>query len=196
MVRSANFIKANSRLTVRVPLDVIIKRDECSQAVCNQAIFACIWTLCHIYRKDERLGIEGTVGSINLTQHLRTGTLIIPSMENHPHQTRAPVCTRCVDHWMQEGTEGELVGDWAQVQPPMLLHWWRRLRTVVWRCSLFTDVFTWLPLPGPKGMQSSVTLKAQPSGYTSFYREVIMPPLICPFVEIVFFFFYQNLINI
>lgn len=90
MVRSANFIKDNSRLTVRVPVDVIIKRDECSQAVCNQAIFACIWTLCHIYCEDERLGIEGIAGSINLTQHLRTGTLIIPSMENHPHQTRGP----------------------------------------------------------------------------------------------------------
>lgn len=90
MARSANFIKANSRLTVRVPVDVIIKRDECSQAVCNQAIFACIWTLCHIYCKDERLGIEGVAGGINLTQHLGTGTLIIPSTENHPDQTGGP----------------------------------------------------------------------------------------------------------
>lgn len=87
IVRSANFIKGNSRLTERVPLDVIIKRDEGLQAVCNQAVFACIWTLCHIYCKDERLGMEGIAGSINLTQHLRAGTLIIPSTENHPHQT-------------------------------------------------------------------------------------------------------------
>lgn len=80
-MRSANFIKGNSRLTERVPLDVIIKGDEGLQAVCNQAVFACIWTLCHIYCKDERLGMEGIAGSINLTQHLRAGALIIPSTE-------------------------------------------------------------------------------------------------------------------
>lgn len=91
MVRAANFIKDNSRLTARVPLDVIIKRDERSQAVCNRAIFfARIWALCHFSCKDERLGIEGIASSINLTQHLRTGALIIPSMENHPHQTVGP----------------------------------------------------------------------------------------------------------
>lgn len=73
--------------------------------------FACIWTLCHIYCKDERLGKEGIAGSINLTHHLRVGTLIIPSMENHPHQTQATVCTHGDDHWMQEWTEGELVAD-------------------------------------------------------------------------------------
>lgn len=107
---TANFIKANSHLTERVPLDVIIKRDDGLQAVCNQAVSACIWTLCHIYCKDERLGFEGMAGSINLTQHLRAGTLIITSMENHPHLTRWPhsahmaTVTRC-----RERTEGELV---------------------------------------------------------------------------------------
>lgn len=80
-------LRGNSRLTEKVPLDVIIKRDDGLQAVSNQAVFACIWTLCHIYCKDERLGMEGIAGSINLTQHLRTGTLIIPSTINHPHQT-------------------------------------------------------------------------------------------------------------
>lgn len=114
MARSANFIKANSRLTVRVPVDVIIKRDECSQAVCNQAIFACIWTLCHIYCKDERLGIEGIAGGINLTQHLRTGTLIIPSMENHPHQTGGPcVLTRW---WsLDAGRDRRGVSGWLSI---------------------------------------------------------------------------------
>lgn len=77
-------------MTEREPLDVIIKRDEDMQAVPNQGVFTCIWTLCHIYCKDERLGVEGIAGSINLTQDLRVGTLIIPSMENHPHQTPGP----------------------------------------------------------------------------------------------------------
>lgn len=89
-MRSANFIKGNSRLAERVTLDVIIKRDEGLQAVCNQPVFTYIWTLCHIYCKDERLGMEGIAGSINLTQHLRAGTLIIPSTENHPHQIQGP----------------------------------------------------------------------------------------------------------
>lgn len=79
MAQSLNFIKDNSRLTQRVPLDVIIKKDEGLQAVCNQAVFVCIWTLCHIYCKDERLGMVGRAGGINLTQHLRAGALIIPS---------------------------------------------------------------------------------------------------------------------
>lgn len=73
-----------------MPLDVIIKRDEGLQAVCNQAVPACIWTLCHIYCKDERLGMEGIAGSINLTQHLRAGTLIIHLRENRPHQSAGP----------------------------------------------------------------------------------------------------------
>lgn len=89
-MQSVNFIKDNSHLTERVPLDVIIKKDAGLQAVCNQAVFVCIWTLCHIYCKDERLGMEGIAGSINLTQHLRAGPLIIPSTENHPHQSPGP----------------------------------------------------------------------------------------------------------
>lgn len=89
-------------------MDVIIKRDQGLQAVCNQAVFARIWTLCHIYCKDERLGMEGIAGSINLTQHLRAGALIIPSMEKIILvRLRATVCTHGDDHWMQEWTEGE-----------------------------------------------------------------------------------------
>lgn len=88
ITRPDNFIKGSSHLTERLPLDVIIKRNDGLQAVCNQAVFACIWTLCHIYCKDERLGMEWMPGSINLTQHFRAGTLIIPSMENHAHHTQ------------------------------------------------------------------------------------------------------------
>ena len=79
-----------------MPLDVIIKRDEGLQAVCNQAVFACIWTLCHIYCKDERLGMEGIAGSINLTQHLRAGTLIIPSTEKSSSSDAGPQCAHMV----------------------------------------------------------------------------------------------------
>lgn len=107
-MRSANFIKGNSRLTERVPLDVIIKRDQGLQAVCNQAVFARIWTLCHIYCKDERLGMEGMAGSINLTQHLRADALITPSMEKSSSSySGSTVCTHGDDRWMQEWTEGE-----------------------------------------------------------------------------------------
>lgn len=141
-----NFIKRNSRLTERAPLDVIIKKDEGLQAVCNQffsLFFAFIWTLCHIYCKDERLGVEGIVGSINLTQNLREGTLIIPSTENHPHQTQAAVHTHGDDDWMQEkdrrGVTGWLSRSATANTSSLIPQTWTQCLTVF--CPV--NVFIW-----------------------------------------------------